>query len=52
VRQLGLPLKFSATPPNYGKAGGATGAHTKEVMTVLGYSEAEIKELGKDGLFG
>lgn len=52
ARQLGLPLKFSATPPSYGKAGGAAGAHTKEVMSELGYSASEIEEYGRDGLFG
>lgn len=56
VRQLGLPLKFSATPPDYAQAGGqagaAAGAHTREIMRELGYGDTEIAELDADGLFG
>lgn len=52
VRQLGLPLKFSATPPSYGKAGAAAGTHTKEIMAELGYNPAEVHGMEQDGLFG
>ncbi len=52
VRQLGLPLKFSATPPSYSSAGDAAGAHTKDIMRELGYSSTEIEKLGRGGLFG
>jgi alpha-methylacyl-CoA racemase len=52
VRQLGLPLKFSATPPEYGQTGEPAGTHTKEVMAEAGYSPEEISEREQDGLFG
>ncbi|KMY69145.1 hypothetical protein AAU61_06440 [Desulfocarbo indianensis] len=52
TRQLGLPFKFSATPPAYGEAGHAAGAHTHEVMAELGYSRDQVLALERDGLFG
>ena len=52
VRQLGLPLKFSATPPSYGEAGAAAGTHTRKIMAQLGYTPAEINGMEHDGLFG
>jgi len=51
VRQLGSPIKFSETPPEYRKAGIVPGMHTKEVLLDLGYSEEEIEEFEKSGLF-
>jgi alpha-methylacyl-CoA racemase len=51
VRQFACPIKFSNTPPEYKKAGVAPGMHTKEVLIELGYSEAEIEEFEKSGLF-
>jgi alpha-methylacyl-CoA racemase len=51
-RQLGLPLRFSATPPEYGTAGEPAGTHTKLIMAEAGYSPAEIHQLEQDGLFG
>ncbi|MRR15307.1 MAG: CoA transferase [Deltaproteobacteria bacterium] len=51
VTQPACPLKFSATPPAYGKAGVKAGAHNREVLLEVGYSEAEINEYGKLGLF-
>lgn len=52
VKQIGNPIKFSETPPVYKHIGipGAQ-ANTKEVMKGLGYSEAEIEESAKTGLF-
>lgn len=52
MRQLGLPLKFSATPPEYGLVGEPAGAHTKEIMAEAGYSPDQIEQLEQDGLFG
>jgi len=51
VRQPASPFKFSATPPVYGKTGVKAGSHNREVLLELGYSEAEIDEFGKTGLF-
>jgi crotonobetainyl-CoA:carnitine CoA-transferase CaiB-like acyl-CoA transferase len=51
LRQTACPIKFSETPPVYENAGAAPGAHTKEVMRSLGYSEGEIEEFDKTGLF-
>jgi len=52
ARQLGLPFKFSVTPPAYGEAGHAAGAHTHAVMAELGYSRDQVLALERDGLFG
>jgi crotonobetainyl-CoA:carnitine CoA-transferase CaiB-like acyl-CoA transferase len=51
LRQIACPIKFSVTPPAYESAGTAPGAHTKEVLLDLGYSESEIEEFEKTGLF-
>lgn len=51
VRQPASPFKFSATPPVYGKTGVKAGSHNREVLLELGYSEEEINEFGKTGLF-
>ena len=51
VRQPACPLKFSATPPVYGKTGVKAGSHNREVLLEVGYTEAEINEFGKTGLF-
>ena len=51
VRQLASPIKFSNTPQEYKKAGVPPGTHTKEVLLELGYSEEEIEDFEKTGLF-
>ncbi len=51
VRQLGHPIRYSATPPEYRSAGVPAGTHTREVLRELGYTEAEIGEFEKTGLF-
>ncbi len=51
VRQIGHPIRYSATPPEYGLSGFAPGADTKAVLQNLGYSEAQIEEFEKTGLF-
>jgi len=53
VRQIANPIKFSGTPPEYRGIGvsAADGAHTREVMAELGFSEKEIEEFEKTGLF-
>ena len=51
VRQLGHPIRYSATPPEYRSGGVLAGAHTREVLRELGYAESEIDEFEKTGLF-
>ncbi|OGP81783.1 MAG: carnitine dehydratase [Deltaproteobacteria bacterium RBG_16_58_17] len=51
VRQLGHPIRYSATPPEYRSAGAPAGTHTREVLRELGYTDAEIEKFEKTGLF-
>ncbi|MBA4421739.1 MAG: carnitine dehydratase [Syntrophus sp. (in: bacteria)] len=51
VKQLGHPIRYSATPPEYRSAGVPAGTHTREVLSELGYAESEIDEFAKTGLF-
>jgi alpha-methylacyl-CoA racemase len=52
VKQIGNPIKFSESKPQYRHAGiPLSEANTKEVMKNLGYSQEEIDEFGKTGLF-
>ncbi len=51
IRQTGHPIRFSASPPEYRHAGVLAGAHNREVLRELGYSEAEIDGFAQSGLF-
>ncbi len=51
VRQLGHPIRYSATRPEYRSAGVPAGTDTREVLLELGYAEGEIDEFEKGGLF-
>ena len=51
VKQLGHPIRYSATPPEYRSVGVPAGTHTREVLRELGYAESEIDEFEKTGLF-
>lgn len=51
VRQPAHPIRYSATPLNYGQAGIAEGRHTREVLREIGYKEEEIDAFDRDGLF-
>ena len=51
VKQIGHPIRYSATPPEYRSAGVSAGTHTREVLGELGYREDEIDEFEKTGLF-
>ena len=48
-RQMACPLKFSGTKARYREAGGALGAHSDEVMAILGYEKARISALREAG---
>jgi len=52
VKQIGSPITFSETKPEYRSIGvnAATG-HTKDVLRELGYRDSEIEEFEKTGLF-
>jgi crotonobetainyl-CoA:carnitine CoA-transferase CaiB-like acyl-CoA transferase len=51
VKQPAVPIKFSATPQEYGKAGVLAGTHNCEVLLELGYRDEEIEEFEKSRLF-
>ena len=49
VRQLGVPLRFSESAPEYRFAGELAGADTEDVLRALGYSKEEIAGLTASG---
>ena len=51
IEQLAFPIQFSTTRPEYGGIGVLAGTHTLEVLMKLGYTEDEIGEFEKTGLF-
>ena len=51
VKQIGHPIRYSATAPEYRSVGVPAGTHTREVLRELGYAEGEIDEFEKTGLF-
>jgi len=51
VKQLACPIQFSTTRPEYGGIGVLAGTHTSEILIKLGYTEDEIGEFEKTGLF-
>ena len=51
VKQLGHPIRYSATPPEYRSVGVPAGTNTREVLRELGYTESEIDEFEQTGLF-
>lgn len=51
VRQIGNPIKFSKTPAEYRHTGVSGPAHTREVLIELGYTNQEIDDFAKTGLF-
>jgi formyl-CoA transferase len=45
VRQIGSPLRMSRTPPRRGAAAPMLGAHTREVLREVGYTDDEVDAL-------
>ena len=52
VRQVGMAIKLSDTPPRIDSLGASEGAHTNEIMAELGYSSSEIDRLVHSGAVG
>lgn len=52
LRVVGVPMRFSETPGEIRSGPPAVGAHTVEVLSEAGFSEAEIRALRDDGLMG
>ena len=50
VRQLGSPMRLSATPARRGGAGPILGADTRAALLAVGYSEPEVDELVAAGV--
>jgi len=50
VRQIGVPIKFSATPGEVRHAAPELGEHTDEVLRGAGYTAEDIRRLRKDGV--
>lgn len=51
-RQVASPFKFSQTPPAYRFTGAQLGAHTGEILSENGFSEADIEALRKARAIG
>lgn len=51
-RQVGFPVRFSKTLPDYRHVGPPPGAHTRQVLQEAGFSEEELETLAAEGLFG
>jgi len=51
IKQLANPIKFSETQQEYRGIGLPAETHTKEIMMEIGYTEKEIEEFEKTGLF-
>ncbi|MFQ6057474.1 MAG: CaiB/BaiF CoA transferase family protein [Anaerolineae bacterium] len=50
MAQLGLPLKFSATPGSIRSPAPRLGEHTAEILESLGYEQGEIQALREAGV--
>ncbi len=50
VKVLGLPVQLSRTPPTVRSPAPEPGAHTREILTALGYDTAAIDRLAAEGV--
>jgi len=50
IKQIGPPIKFSATPGEVSTPAPEIGEHTEEILKKLGYTEEKVKELRKEGV--
>ncbi len=51
-KQIASPIKMSKSPSQYTQSGGEIGEHNREILAQLDYSEKEIQQLIKRGVFG
>ncbi|MDA8652416.1 CoA transferase, partial [Porticoccaceae bacterium] len=51
-KQIGSPIKFSASAPTYGRCGAPLGEHSEEILEQAGFSTAEISRAQKSGILG
>ena len=51
LKQIANPIKFSATKPDYRSIGCSAGTHTYEVLIENGYTEEQISDYKKEGVF-
>jgi crotonobetainyl-CoA:carnitine CoA-transferase CaiB-like acyl-CoA transferase len=49
TKMMGLPIRLSANPAEFSSTSAEHGQHTAEILTELGYSEAEIAALREKG---
>ena len=49
TKAIGLPVKFSATPGGIRRPAPLLGEHTREILAELGYDDADIVRLVKEG---
>jgi len=50
IRQVGFPWDFSETPASWRKEAPKLGQHTAEILSDLGYSQQEIRQLRESGV--
>jgi alpha-methylacyl-CoA racemase len=51
LKQIANPIKFSATKQEYRSIGCPAGTHTREVLLEMGYSDEQINNYKKEGVF-
>lgn len=51
LKQIANPIKFSSTKQDYRSIGCIAGTHTREVLLENGYTEEQIKNYEKEGVF-
>ena len=50
IKALGIPVKLSETPGAVDRAAPLLGQHTSEILTELGFTDAEQRALGEQGI--
>ncbi|MDD5711921.1 MAG: CaiB/BaiF CoA-transferase family protein [Smithellaceae bacterium] len=51
LRQIGCPIKFSETKPEYKMLGCKAGTDTEKVMREMGYTKEDIEKFAAEGVF-
>jgi crotonobetainyl-CoA:carnitine CoA-transferase CaiB-like acyl-CoA transferase len=51
LKQIANPIKFSNTKQEYRSIGCLAGTHTREVLLEIGYTEKQIQDYEKEGVF-